>query len=323
MIALPTSTSPVRGVPQYTDADVAQAVSMAAAISALRKALVAFQRGEALTIPKSFVQWEDEGTVSSAHALGAVDLANHRMAFKCWISTPRGASALLTLFDVKTGAVCAAMEAGELGMLRTAGAVGIATDVLAAPDADQLAILGTGRQAMHQVRAVAEVRRLREVRVWSPTYSHREDFADQITGELGIAATAHESASEAVRDAPIVTSITRARDPFLELSAIRPGTHLNAVGAILPGARELLPGVVEAADLVVVDDRENARRAATELHDANVDFDAVRTLGELLIEPYVRPDPSTLTIFKALGSGISDLAVAGVAYDAINSDRSK
>lgn len=312
-------TSPAQhaGLAHYTDADVSAAVSIRDAIDALRRAFLAAHDGGALTVPKTVLQWSDADGVSSAHALGAVDVVAQRLAFKYWVHTPRGAAAMLTLFDLRRGAACAAMEAGGLGMLRTSGAAALATDALAAADADRLAILGTGRQSLHQVRAVAEVRRLGEVRVWSRTRSHAEDFARHVTADLGLSATVHSTVREAVRDVPIVTAITRAREPFVELADLAQGVHLNALGAILPGAREIFPEVVEAADLIVVDDRENARTASSELRESAIDVDGLPTLGEVLSR---RPDraPSTrLTMFKALGSGVGDLAIASAAFDRI------
>ena len=301
-------------LPWFTDSEVAAAVPMAAAVVALRKTLLAAHEGWALPIPKTMTQWADGDAVSSAHALGAIDVVSHRVAFKYWVNTPRGAQALLTLFDARQGQALAAMDAGMLGMLRTSGTAALATDVLAAPDADRLALLGAGRQAMHQVRAVAEVRRLREVRVWCRDPARRQDFADRVAAELDLPTAACDSVEDAVHDAPIVTTVTRARDPFLPREALTDGAHVNAVGAILPTHRELLPGVVEAAELVVVDDRENCRRAAAELRDAGVDFDRVATLGALLSGDVVRPAGALLTVFKTVGTGLGDLAIAGAVH---------
>ncbi|WP_018634948.1 ornithine cyclodeaminase family protein [Parafrankia elaeagni] len=303
-------------LPQYDDAQVEASVPVPAALTALRAAFIAAHEGKAMAVPKTMLQWEDlpDSGVSSAHALGAVDLVAQRLAFKYWVNTPRGAEALLTLFDTDRGAACAAMAAGALGMLRTSGTAALVTDALTAPDADRLAVLGTGRQAMHQVRAVAEVRSLNEVRIWSRDADHRRAFAERVHTELGLKVAVYDSVTETVRDVPIVTAVTRAREPFLDLDDLADGVHLNALGAILPTHRELLPGVVEAAGLIVVDDRDNARRAAAELHAADVDLDAVTTLGQLLAEGTARPAGCRLTLFKALGSGIGDLAVAGAAH---------
>lgn len=309
--------SPHRGLPHLDEDRVAAAVPMEAALAALRHAFVAAHEGRALPIAKTMVQWQEQGSdgaVSSAHALGAVDVGTGRVAFKYWVNTPIGAQALVTLFDATAGRALTTLDAGQLGMLRTSGTAGLATAALAVPEADRMALIGAGRQAVHQVRAVSAVRDLKEVRIWSRDPARAAACAHRVQTELGLTAAVRPSAEDAVRDVPIVTTVTRARDPFLDVKMLADGAHLNAVGAVLPTHRELMPGVVEAAALVVVDDRENARRAAAELREAQVDLDGVMTLGHLVAENVTRPAAARLTLFKAVGTGIGDLAIAAAAH---------
>jgi ornithine cyclodeaminase len=302
----------VRSTPHFTDAAVAAAVSTTAAIAALRDGFVAAHQGLARPIAKSMQQWEDDR--SSAHALGAVDLAAGVVGFKYWVNTPRGAQAALTLFDAHEGRVCATFSAAELGMLRTAGTAALATDLLAPADADEAALLGTGRQAYHQVVALRAVRPIGHLHLWSPRAESRRLLAERLVDELGLAVTCHETWQAAVADRPIVTSVTRASAPFIEAEHLAVGAHVNAVGAILPTSAELEPSVVLASDLVVVDDLENARRASAELNLLGAGLPGVATLGALLAGDVVRPETPRLTLFKGLGSGIADVAIAAAAY---------
>lgn len=299
-----------------TDDQVVAAVDQREAIEALRDVFVSAQRGAARAIPKTMVRYDE---TSTAHSLGAVDSTRQIVAFKSWVNTPAGASALLSLFSAASGRTLAVMNAGALGMLRTAGTAALATGILADPAAAELAILGTGRQALHQVAAIHSVRPLELVRVWSPSEHSRVEFANLVHFKLGIPTAAVDSARSAVADAPIVTTVTRARDPFLEGDWLAHGAHVNAVGAILPGAAELMPSVLALSDLTTVDDLDNAARGSRELKEHfGDDLGAVKTLGEVIDLDVRRPTNPRLTVYKGLGSGLADLAVAVVAWSNVH-----
>jgi ornithine cyclodeaminase len=293
-----------------TDERVLAGVDRRDALSAIRNVLASAHRGDARSIPKSMSQFAE---ASSAHTLGAVDISQRIVAFKSWVNTPSGASALLSLFDSSDGRALAVMSAGALGMLRTAGTAALATDILSEPRASELAILGTGRQALHQVAAIHDVRPLTLVRVWSPSESSRTDFAEQVRVTLGIRSAVAERARDCVLDAPIVTTVTRAAEPFLEGDWLAHGAHLNAVGAILPTTAELLPSVLPLSDITAVDDLDNARRASRELRThLGPDLNGVVTLGEMVAHSSPRPKNPRLTVYKGVGSGLTDLAVAAL-----------
>lgn len=194
--------------PWLSENDVDRAVDVRDAIPAVAAAIEHEARGLAGNIAKTMTTWDP---ASAAHALGGFDHATARVAFKTWVNTPVGAESLLSLFDATNGRILALMQSVTLGVIRTAAVSGVATDLLADPGADELAIIGSGRQALRQVAAVAAVRPLRRVRVWSPTPASRAGFAEQISAELGIVAEALPSLEAAVADAPIVTVVTRAR----------------------------------------------------------------------------------------------------------------
>lgn len=317
---MPTPTKAmVRGetaIPVLDDVQVIAAVSQREALDSIRDVLLSAHRGTARSLAKTMAQW-DEG--STAHSLGAVDSRLGLVAFKSWVNTPRGAAALLSVFDAVEGRARAVMSAGALGFLRTAGTAAVATDMLAVRDAQVLGLLGTGRQAKQQIIATNLVRPLELVRVWSPNSESRSRFAQQMHNELGIRTECVDSAEAAVRDAPIVTAVTRAQEPFLEGGWLAPGAHLNAVGAILPSSAELLPSVLPLSDLTVVDDLENARRSSRELKEhLGDDLTDVATLGQALDQHIVRPPDARLTVFKGLGSGLTDLAVAAIVIRRID-----
>ncbi|YCN57654.1 hypothetical protein AB9M10_09815 [Rhodococcus erythropolis] len=194
-----------------TEEEVDRSISLEAAIARITDVIEREARGQARNVPKVMATWDP---ASAAHALGAYDEVTQRVAFKTWVNTPVGASALLTLFDSSNGKALAVLEAVTLGVIRTAAVTGLATRLMSDPLADELALIGTGRQALRQVGAVKAVRPLQRVRIWSPRADSREAFAKKVETEFQIEATPTTTLEAAVADAPIVTLVTRAKTPF-------------------------------------------------------------------------------------------------------------
>lgn len=291
----------------YTEADVFANLRLDAVIEAVESALIREDGGTAHNITKTMTTW---GTASSAHALGAIDLGESLVAFKTWVNTPDGAAAVATVFDATDGHLHAVVQAGVLGALRTAAIAGVATRWLSAAGADEMAIIGSGRQALPQVLAVHSVRPLRRVRVWSPQPERRADLARRIEQSIQVHTSAEETLRDAVSAAGIVTLVTRAAEPFLGAGVLAPGAHLNAVGAILPANAEFEPALLGSAQLTVVDNLKNAQSSSRELREfCGDDWSAVNTLAEV-VTGSVKRDDSALgpTVFKPLGMGLADLA---------------
>lgn len=299
----------------WTDADVRSTVALPQVIDSLERVLAHEAAGAAWNLDKTMTTWPVGPARGSAHALGAVDRESDLAVFKTWVNTPAGASALMTLFTASDGAPLGVAEAGAAGALRTAAASGVATRLLADPGADELAVLGAGRQALRQVEAVAAVRPLRRVRLWNRTADRAHELAGQVRDALHLEAVVAPTVADATRDTPIVTLVTRADEPFLRIGHLAPGAHLNAVGAILPHQAEFDPALLDDAALTVVDSEPNARRGSRELREhfgvpPGDDWGAVRTLADLVAGKAVRPDHPRCTVFKGMGMGLSDLAVA-------------
>src|SRR2546422_4219362 len=153
------------------------------AITALEKALLAEARGEAKNMVKTHVAWGDGATL---HAIGAVFPNKEFAGTKTWAHTKGGATPLLILFDSETGSLKAIIEAFALGQLRTASASGVATNLLAAKDADDFAMIGTGKQAMTQVAAVLAVRSIKRIKVFGSNAERREQFAARVKEEFDV-----------------------------------------------------------------------------------------------------------------------------------------
>ncbi|CAB3654022.1 ornithine cyclodeaminase family protein [Achromobacter kerstersii] len=300
-----------------TERDVVSVLNIHRAIDALQDMLVAQARDQARNLPKTLATWGDG---SSMHALGSVQTGEGGYAgFKTWVHTKAGGGSLFSLFDAATGALRAIIEARALGMLRTAAISGVATRALAPQDATRAALVGTGPQAVTQLAALAAVRDLRQVRVYSPTPEKRRAFVASVAGKYAFDVQESPSLEHALAGAEIVTLITRAVDPFVEAALLAGCRHLNAVGAILPSKAEFAQDVFTLADRVVVDDLENARKGSRELRERygadGAPWPDVAVLGQLLAQGDARPPQARLTIFKGMGMGLSDLAMARVVFE--------
>lgn len=299
-----------------SEAEVVQMMSLPQAIDALRDGLREEAAGQAVNMVKTHATWANGSTL---HAIGAVFERAGFVGTKTWAHTANGAMPLLVLIDSENGTVRSIIEAFALGQMRTGGISGLATDLLARPDATRMAMVGAGKQSLAQIAAVAAVRKLERVTVWSPTPTSREALAEKVERQLGICAIATHSLDEALDAAEIVTLATRAREPFLAASALPSGVHVNAVGAITPERQEFEPALLERATICAADSVPQVRKLSSEFIAAFGDDEArwsrLRPLSEIVATAAMRPATADLTVFKAMGMGISDLSLGIAIYN--------
>src|SRR5262249_15555406 len=165
-----------------SEADVVQLIDLDDAIEALSCGLLEEAAGSARNMEKTAAHW---GKSSNMHAIGAVFEGANVFGSKTWGNTPEGGSTpLLIVWDATSAKLCAIIEARALGQMRTGAMSAIATRWMSAEDADDFAIIGSCKQALTQVAAVAAVRRLRRIRVFSPTPAKRIPFAEKLRTAL-------------------------------------------------------------------------------------------------------------------------------------------
>jgi ornithine cyclodeaminase len=227
----------------------------------------------------------------------------------------------VTLFDGETGVPTAILDASAVTAIRTAAVSAVATELLARTDARTLAILGAGVQGRAHLEALAPLRDFEEVRVYAPTRAHAQALAGQaVLAHAAVSVAA--SAEDAVRGADVVVVATNAREPVLAHAWLKPGAHLNAVGASTLRAREIDTATV-AASALFCDSRESLRNEAGEFQlavreGAIPGEEHVRAeLGEVLAGSAPgRRDDAELTLFRSLGIAVEDLAAAETAVAA-------
>jgi alanine dehydrogenase len=287
------------------------ALDLEQSVALLRKAMLRQASGSARNMNKTHVQWGG-GTM---HAIGAVFEDSALLGVKTWAHTKKGATPLEILWDAETGKLLAIIEAFAMGQLRTSGMAGLATDCLAATDADLLALCGTGKQAMAQLAAVHAVRPLRAVRLFGRDTERRKAFAARAEKAFSVSVETFDDAERAVENAPIVTLVTRATQPFIGAAAPARGAHINAMGAITPERQEFAPALLDRCAIVATDSVEQAKALASEMIAAwGDDFSLATPLSDIVAADAGRPAGADLTLFKSLGVGIADLALAEALY---------
>jgi alanine dehydrogenase len=234
------------------DSDVRSRLNAAEAVQAMRQALVDAYRGLLSAPPRLQADLGERGLVFTAGGY-----ADGPVGFRVYGLWPGDSDQAVLVWD-RNGQLIGFVVGREIGARRTGALGGAAVDALAREDAATVGIVGSGVQAWTQLWAIAAVRRLARVRVHSPTPEHRVAFARRAEAELGLIATACDTAEEAVADADLVVLATRSEQPVIEAAWIRRGTHVNTVGPKLASAHETPAELAEDAAVVVTDSPEQA-----------------------------------------------------------------
>jgi alanine dehydrogenase len=300
------------------ESDVRAVLTMPDAVSCIEAATKAHGLAQARNQSRGRIKLP-RGTL---HILAGADLAapsGGYVGLKAYTSFREGTRFLTLLYGAENGRLLAMIESDYLGMIRTGAASGVATKYLARADADVLAIFGTGWQAQGQVLAVAAVRPLKQVRVFSRDAAHRQKFIDELSGQIDAEFVSSGSPAEALDGASIVATATTARDPVFPSDAVADGTHVNAAGSNSLIRREIDERLVRRAALVVVDSRTQARDEAGDLlipvERGWLDWDLLPELSAIVTgQAPGRQSDADVTLFESQGLGLQDVAMAGHVY---------
>lgn len=228
------------------------------------------------------------------------------------------ASYLIPLFDQGTAALVALLDGHSITGYRTAATSALAADVLVPPGPLVVAVIGSGFEARNHVRALAAVRDLKAVHVYSPRRESRTRFVAELA-DVPMPVAAAESAEAAVADASLVVCAARSRDesPTLRGAWLRPGMTVVSIGSTLPEQREVDTEVLARADLVVADVLEEVLEDTGDLIAARaVGLDvAAKTIALADLIGGRRPGRTSddqIAVYKSVGAAVQDLAVAGL-----------
>lgn len=304
-----------------SEQDARALVGVEDAIAAVEQTFLAMAQGQARNYPvvREVLGYQDAvfGVKTGA------DTAAPLLGLKAGGYWPHNAARGLTnhqsatvLFDPDTGRAKAVVSANYLTGVRTGAASAIATRYLSRPDSSVLAIVGTGVQAVYQLKATLAVRPIRRVRAWNPSPDKLRDFG-RIVAELGLAFEPQPGPREAVAEADVVITVTPSQRPVIEPGWLRPGTHVSAMGADTKGKQELATALVAAA-AVYVDEPAQAVSIGECQHAFAAGLitlsDLRGTLGEVIAgRCQGRRSDSEITLFDGTGVALQDLAVAELA----------
>lgn len=299
-----------------SESDVAALLSPDEARASLRAMFTALAAGLLTHVPRRRVS----GSARHLCMMSAswMDAEHDLMAAKLYTGGGGGNGTYhLLLWDGRTGALLAMIEADTLGQLRTGATTALATDLMSRPDATRLLVIGSGHQAVGQVVAIARVRPLAQVLVHSRHPGHREACARTITARTGVPTRALEDPGPAAHEAHIIVTATNATEPVLLGEWLGPGVHINAIGSNHAARRETDDALVARSDRIVVDDLDAAHLEAGDLILADpAPWDRVIPLADVVAgRRRARPDAAARTLFVSQGIAAEDLAMGHVLLE--------
>lgn len=299
-----------------SEAEVRSLLTMAMAIEAVEAISRKQASGEVAVHPRRRFELPGSGFF---HYMAAADFSAGFVAMKQYTYVNGELRFLVPLYEMKSGDLVALIEADYMGQLRTGAASGVATKYLARENSRVAAIVGAGGQARTQLEAIAQVRKLEAVRVYSRNPRKRATFAEEMADRLGVAVEAVASSGEALRGADIVCTATTASNPVVFGGDLAPAVHINAIGANHSHKRELDEDAVESADVIVVDSIEQSRQEAGDLIIAfdgdEICWTGVKKLADVVAGKATgRSSDAEVTLFKSNGIAAWDLAAAMKVY---------
>jgi alanine dehydrogenase len=307
-----------RPMPRWlSERDVRQALAMPALIDAMAEALARFSAGAVDQPVRTAIEL---GPRCFFGVMPAFDSGRGILGCKLVSVVPPNSArglpthqAVIALFDAETGSLEAVLDGRYITEARTAAVSAVSLRQLARPEADVLAILGSGVQARSHLEAFRHVREFHHVRAWSPTAEHLRRFVDECGIEPAL------SAEAAVRGAGVVLLATDSVSPVLASAWVNDGAHVIAIGACRPSQREIDPALVARSALFV----DSGAAALVESGDivqsiaeGRIDAGHIRAeLGQVVSGASPgRRTAEEVTLFKSLGLAIEDLAAAALAW---------
>ena len=301
------------------EGDVTKLLDMPGAISVVEEAFLEHGMGRVQMPPKSYLYFPTGDLRTMPAYLETAGIAGVKIV-NVHPGNPEAGlptvMAVVVLNSIETGAPLAVMDGTYLTDMRTGAAGGVAADRLARTDAAVVGMVGVGRQARTQLRAICEVRSIEAVKITDCSDASCRQFIDD-TKDLGCEITVVDGIRQ-VCDCDILVTTTPVREPIVADGWVPDGTHINAIGADAAGKEELDPEILKRSR-IVIDDPAQAFHSG----EVNVPLklgiisegDIYGTLGEIVagIKPG-RTDDDEITVFDSTGLAIQDVSTANHVY---------
>lgn len=298
-----------------TESDVAQYLTMEAAIDVVEAAFREIGEGQAQNFPRTRLPVGD----NRLHFMAAALPRQGFMGIKIYTSFKGRPTTNMLLYSAQTGRMLAMFESWTLSAIRTGAATAVATKYMAREDAQRVGVYGSSSQAVTQLEAVAAVRPITHCTVYSLTPDHRERFAGMMSERLGIEVTPAGDPEQAARGQDIIITATNAHEPIVRGEWLEPGVHLNVIGSNYAQNREVDDEAVVRSSIVAADSVEQSQRESGDLiypiEAGRFSWDQVLELGDVVAGKEAgRRSEADITLFKSNGINVEDVAVAGYIY---------
>jgi ornithine cyclodeaminase len=293
------------------EADVERLLTMQSTLELVERVHREYSTGQAIDVPRERTRLPK----AALHILQGAVPSMGVFGYKAYTSSREGVRFLVYVFNAERGNLEAIVEANHLGMMRTGAAGGVAAKWLAREDAKVAGLFGAGWQAEGQLEALAAVRRLERVKVFSRTAEKLAKFCAKMRARLSLDVVPAASPEDAVKGSDIVVTITTSATPVFDGEWLAAGTHVNAAGSNSLLRQEIDETTVRRAQPVVVDSRPSALKEAGDLLPAlekgRLHLGGLAELGEVIAG--TRPGRTSreqITLFESQGMAMQDLVIA-------------
>jgi ornithine cyclodeaminase/alanine dehydrogenase-like protein (mu-crystallin family) len=299
-----------------TEADVREVMDIETSIEVVEEAFRQWAERQSMNVPRQ--RAVAPGVV--LHTMSAAAEYLGLVGFKSYTTTKNGARFHVAAYDAVSGEMVVMIEADYLGQLRTGAASGVATEYMARPDAKVVGLFGTGLQARTQLKAVCAVRRIERVEVYGRDADRRSEFAEEMTEYCATNVVPARSPDDAAAEKDIVITATTAKAPVFDGRVLDEGTHLNVIGSNWLGKAEIDVATIRRADHIVCDSIDACRIEAGDftraLEEGVTDWRLMHELGDVVTGRRTgRATPENITLFKSVGLGIEDVAMAATIIE--------
>lgn len=289
-----------------TEEEVEKNLEMKEVVDAVRDAFLDYSDGRAFFSPRDRLR--SDGVL--LNTMPAIQDSRHIAGLKTYIAGRNGASFVVLVFDTENNSLKGVVEANRLGQMRTGAVPAIATSMLLDKKVIDFSLIGTGYQAETQLEAMAFLFTLGSVRVYSRNTDHVREFVKRFSEKFSLDIKGSSSAEECIEGADVISTITNSKDPLFTSDHLPENFHLNLAGGNLPNRREVGKDVLSAAELVVVEDMQQALNESGEIIEFYEEgAGKIIELRDLFRDPG-RYRGKERTVFKSMGVGLEDISTA-------------
>ena len=295
-----------------TDEDIDRILEIETVVNIVEQTLRARAEGALIAPPRFSIDVDRGALVFTA---GAETKYSRSLGFRVYDTFPKSSpdhAQFVAVFDSQTGDFRGLVISKLIGALRTAAINAVAIRHMARSDVKNLGILGSGFQARFHLQAAKIARQFQSAKVYSPTVSHREGFAMEMSAQAGIPTDASSSAEDVVRFADVLICATTSASSVLEAGWVRPGTHVNTIGPKFKGMSEIPYALAQHSQVIATDSPEQVDSYSKPFFLLDTpERDRIVDLSEIVVgKQKGRLSPSDITLFCSVGLAGTEVVVA-------------